>query len=247
MYTLVLVLLSFTALLAASPGSQRIIGGQDVQIEKVPWQVSLQVDGQHFCGGSIYNESFIVTAAHCVDKYPAENLAIRAGSSYKNNGGVLVQVAATKFHEKYNKRRGENDVAVIRLANPLPIGDNIQPITLAEEEPAEGSPALSTGWGATRIGIFGGRYPDKLQGVNIKIENRQKCKWTSLWSMLDDDLCAGVVGHAHCFGDSGGPLVVEKTLVGISSRTGNAFCLSPGYYVSVAKFRPWILKAFIEV
>ncbi|XP_043067483.1 trypsin alpha-4 [Drosophila bipectinata] len=246
MFTSVLILLSFASLLAATPGDQRIIGGENISIEKVPWQVSLQVNGQHFCGGAIYNESFIITAAHCVEKFVAENLKIRAGSSNSNSGGVLVQAAGLKFHEKYTKSRKENDVAVIRLKNPLSIGYNIQPIPLAEEDPAEGSPALSTGWGAVRWGLFGWHYPISLQGVNIQIENRRRCQ-RIFWNMLKDDICAGVVGRAHCFGDSGGPLVVGEKLVGISSRTGNSFCLSPGFYVSVAKFRSWILKAFNEV
>ncbi|XP_017097742.2 trypsin delta-like [Drosophila bipectinata] len=144
MFTQVLVLLSFASFLAATPGAQRIIGGEDISIEKVPRQVSLQLGGKHICGGSIYNESYIITAAHCVE-YPAEYYMVRAGSSKHNSGGVLVQVAGIKYHENFIRWSTENDVAVIRLEAPLPIGDNIKPIRLAEEDPFEGSPALNTG------------------------------------------------------------------------------------------------------
>ena len=34
---------------------------------KLVFQVSLQILGQHFCGGSIYNEKAIITAAHCCE------------------------------------------------------------------------------------------------------------------------------------------------------------------------------------
>lgn len=46
----------------------KIVGGKPINIEEVPYQVALNlnVNGlQHFCGGSILSEKFIMTAAHC--------------------------------------------------------------------------------------------------------------------------------------------------------------------------------------
>jgi trypsin len=45
----------------------RIVGGHDDVIENVPWQISLQRNGAHHCGGSILNQNTILTAAHCVE------------------------------------------------------------------------------------------------------------------------------------------------------------------------------------
>lgn len=52
---------------------ERIVGGRAIDITDAPWQVSLQYNGRHFCGGSIispnlgYSNSskWILTAAHC--------------------------------------------------------------------------------------------------------------------------------------------------------------------------------------
>ncbi|VEN34355.1 unnamed protein product, partial [Callosobruchus maculatus] len=44
----------------------KIIGGRNVTIEEYPYQVSIQNNGEHFCGGSIINTKYILTAAHCV-------------------------------------------------------------------------------------------------------------------------------------------------------------------------------------
>jgi secreted trypsin-like serine protease len=45
----------------------RIVGGSDDVIENIPWQISLQWNQQHICGGSILNVNTILSAAHCVE------------------------------------------------------------------------------------------------------------------------------------------------------------------------------------
>lgn len=54
------------ALIVSYIHAQKIVGGTEVQnLEKHPWQISLMRFGLHYCGGSIYNNQWIVTAAHC--------------------------------------------------------------------------------------------------------------------------------------------------------------------------------------
>lgn len=47
-------------------GAARIVGGHNSTAHSWPWQVSLQENNHHFCGGSIIATDWVVTAAHCV-------------------------------------------------------------------------------------------------------------------------------------------------------------------------------------
>lgn len=124
--------------------SERIIGGSSMDITDVPWQVSLQYYGEHFCGGSIYSKTIIITAAHCIKE---GERSIRAGSSLHDSEGVVVGVEAYIIHPQFDKHNMKNDVAVLKLSSPLSFSDSIQTIPLAETDPPTSSSALATGWG----------------------------------------------------------------------------------------------------
>jgi len=47
----------------------RVVGGVEAMPHSWPWQVSLQSSRGHFCGGSIINEQWVLSAAHCVGGY----------------------------------------------------------------------------------------------------------------------------------------------------------------------------------
>ena len=49
--------------------SSKIIGGSYANEGQFPYQVSLRtLPNRHFCGGSIINEEYILTAGHCLDE-----------------------------------------------------------------------------------------------------------------------------------------------------------------------------------
>lgn len=44
----------------------RIVGGEEADISDYGWQVSLQANGAHYCGGSIISPEWVLTAGHCI-------------------------------------------------------------------------------------------------------------------------------------------------------------------------------------
>lgn len=60
--------LNFLFTTAAAPTDDRIVGGYECAAHSQPWQVSINI-GYHFCGGSLINDQWIISAAHCWQKF----------------------------------------------------------------------------------------------------------------------------------------------------------------------------------
>lgn len=57
----------FITFCSANPlGDVKIVGGDFAKENQFPHQIALYYKGNFRCGGSIYNEKWIITAAHCV-------------------------------------------------------------------------------------------------------------------------------------------------------------------------------------
>ncbi|EDW64483.1 trypsin iota [Drosophila virilis] len=219
--------------------SNRIVGGSNEVIENAPWQISLQYLGKHVCGGSIYSKEIIVTAAHCVANRLPKDLRVRVGSTYHNSGGTLVGVTRTLSHEYFNRPSYANDIAVIRLSQPLTFGKSVKPIALAQTTPSRKTFATVTGWGFSKKLAA---PPTQLQSVRLRIMSHKLCWKINFGLITNDMVCAFDWKKGACNGDSGGPLVVNRELVGVVSF-GKFMCFGPTVFANVAVQRDWILEA----
>lgn len=72
--------------------SPKILGGTEAPAGHIPWQVSLQKgSGRHFCGGSIIDETHVITAAHCIAGKDPNSLVVVAGAFNMKNTSEVTQ------------------------------------------------------------------------------------------------------------------------------------------------------------
>ncbi|KAJ7312117.1 hypothetical protein JRQ81_006458 [Phrynocephalus forsythii] len=227
-------------------GYARIVNGEDAVPGSWPWQVSLQSSsGFHFCGGSLINENWVVTAAHCGVR---KNDRVVVGLFDKSKPGEeaqVLQIAEVFKNPKFDMKSLSDDIALLKLATPAQLTDWVSPVCLpkADDDFPGGKTCVTSGWGVTHP--FDPNTPERLQQVALPLLTNQQCK--SYWDDLISDtmVCAGAAGASSCMGDSGGPLVCQKdgawTLVGIVSW-GSSICSpsSPGVYARVTELLRFI-------
>jgi hypothetical protein len=249
----------------------KIVGGEDADILDYPWQVSMQLrppyGAQHFCGGTILSEDWILTASHCLvfddgsggDLFLEPfHLRVRAGFTHMQNPsqGSYYNVAEIIMHPDYDTNPNDFrfDIALVRLADPINLNlDNHASVNIVTTDDAQGGItdpgvlANVSGWGAL---YSDGPSPNTLQAVEVPIIDVSDTSYPSNL-ITADMILAGEQGKDACQGDSGGPLVVDdgndwyKVAGVVSFGVG---CGSPGFpgaYARVSYFYDWLKNYLI--
>uniref|UniRef100_A0A182IJT4 Uncharacterized protein n=1 Tax=Anopheles atroparvus TaxID=41427 RepID=A0A182IJT4_ANOAO len=214
---------------------------------------------------SLINDRYVLTAAHCVfgsdrsrfrvkfllhDRTVAKEDSFERKVSYiMTNWFLNVLLFIT------------NDVALLKLSEPVPLGETIVPVCLPPEgnayagyevrpdwQAAFHNSGIVTGWGKTGDGTF----PVRLQEVHVPILGNAECHNQTQYFRFQINermMCAGIPegGKDSCQGDSGGPLHVfdqdanRFVIAGVVSwGFGCAQPKFPGIYARVNRFISWI-------
>jgi hypothetical protein len=244
-----LILLAPTNAAAVQP---RIVGGQPAAISTIPWQVKL-ILGNAFCGGALISDTWILTAAHCVEGVPPEAIRASVGSSFLSESGVPLQVGAVYVNPEWNSNSYTGDVALIQLAAPVPLSAQVQPIALPDDLdpatwPAAGTPGRISGWGSAANSPLA--LENGLRAADLLVLSGPGDLFCGQYGgayVPLVHLCAGVPqgGVDACPGDSGGVLTVDQNGVPVvagivSFGVGCGFAEFPGIYSRVTTYLPWI-------
>eukprot|EP00095_Tigriopus_kingsejongensis_P002678 maker-scaffold1259_size52279-snap-gene-0.10 protein:Tk02678 transcript:maker-scaffold1259_size52279-snap-gene-0.10-mRNA-1 annotation:"anionic trypsin-1 precursor" len=227
--------------------ADKIVGGTEVEPNSIPYQVSLQYPGIdfHFCGGAIYDESTVITAAHCCAGQSPSDLRVNAGEhSLSNSDGTeqLRDVSKIIGHEDYGTPgQFSNDVCLLKLSKPLDLNGKVDAAKLPSQgdEYDSNTKIVVSGWGTLSAG---GSSPDTLYSVTVPFVEDSVCDDNYFLETIDDSMiCAGEEGVDSCQGDSGGPLTCDGVHCGVVSwGYGCAGRNQPGVYAQTSYFVDWI-------
>jgi hypothetical protein len=260
----------------------RSTGGKPVPDKGVPWQAQIygpfSMDRfdpvkragkalwqmQHYCGGTLIDTNWVLTAAHCIDEDMVKaGYRVRLGAEdISRDDGMTFKIDRIVRHANYAEvERPEmpnmyvNDIALVHIVDDGPPrkrdATQIRPIPLYQgPPPAAHTEVTGTGWGKTQE-VEGITPSAVMMKVDLQVVGETDCRNLPGYGpskIHDKVLCASNPQRATCRGDSGGPVIFTNgapILVGIISW-GKKRCSGdgqPNVFTGVYAYSSWIQQA----
>ncbi|XP_055380979.1 phenoloxidase-activating factor 3-like [Condylostylus longicornis] len=210
--------------------------GEITGLREFPFMALLQFDVEkpYFgCGGTLINEKYVLTAAHCVR---STLFSVRLGehdvntdmdcvkdeeeeSGFDCNDPVQdIPIESKTVHSKFDRFKAENDIALLRLTRSADVKrNNVYTICLptnAELRNTVFNTGQLSGWGTTEKGNVSHVLLKGTLDINTQ---RPQCEdfYSKTYSIDVNEklICAAGKNKVDsCKGDSGGPLFQQKQL-----------------------------------
>ncbi|CAH0561113.1 unnamed protein product [Brassicogethes aeneus] len=215
--------------------------GQLVALVPIPLTV-----GDRYGQVVAFSPKYAVTVCHLVQNSDPSAIGVGFGSPYQYLVKVFT-ISTIRCHEDFAiltnsvTQYAINDIAILKLTEPLPNCDTIQPIPLCISEPADNTALITLGWGAfvqLDLPVLGTRTLNSL----ILLSSNMLTFNNSIYQGIINEghICAfSTSGQTPCGGDSGGPLA-GKTLFGLTSFSISCGTTQPTVFTNVCYYEPWI-------
>jgi secreted trypsin-like serine protease len=231
--------------------STGIIGGTDASGEEdfsktIVSVYNVAVGG--LCTGSIYSDTIIITAAHCVDG-PSSSLRVVFGTEIRNADVRTIRrvdayVVSPLWPFRQEEELNSGDIAVVKFSGGLPEGFKPAKILRDASSIKDGELVLLAGYGIDDGVNKAGS--GRLRYVETTIENAKYSESEVLMQQR--------YGKGACHGDSGGPAYVkvrgEWVLFGVTNRgvnDPNDHCNGSAAYASIPFYMKWIERTALAL
>lgn len=241
--TLLIAALSASAAAEKQPFSHRdledqgIIGGDNVVPGSLPFYGHFQ--GTTMCGGALIHEDIFVTAAHCLENGFPSTIKIGATTTTSENEGETVAVCAGLIHPSNNMKAMENDIAILKLCDPVFVNSYAEYNTDPGVPSSTGEDLFIVGFGRTNPT---GNLSPFLKKAKVDYLNVDTCK--ARYPQYDgvQSICADAPMAGICYGDSGGPLLDENNmLIGLASFIIDTCASSyPDFFTRISTYSGWL-------
>ncbi|EDW50642.1 GM13878 [Drosophila sechellia] len=174
----------------------RITNGKNAVENQFPYQVGLSfigMKGSWWCGGSIIDNSWVLTAAHCTAG--ASYVTVYYGATVRSSPQFTQTVSKSDWiqHANYISKTVSNDIALIKTS-PVSFSASVNKIN-----------AIASSYST---------YFADLTAIPNSV-----CQKTYGYLVVTSKVICVDTSNAisTCQGDSGGPLALDGTLIGITS------------------------------
>lgn len=244
---------------AQSPEEKLIMYGEPLKIESMPYLAAIVMFSQWpknitICTGSLIDDRWVLTAAHCGRKLPKKNgyIKVRLGIDRYSQEGPVSNVKWRICHELYHEDYLTADICLLQTFDQIPFSDCVQPAALPMG--CEMSECITgmrvAGWGQTEKER--GR-PLYASAVDLVMVDDAECDRHLAIDLSKEKpgsyFCAGTVtkaGKSPCYGDSGAAAVLLRsdnktwTAMGVVAR--GLHCKGLTVFISVTYFLDWITE-----
>ncbi|CAL4193193.1 unnamed protein product, partial [Meganyctiphanes norvegica] len=181
----------------------RIVGGDPVQRGEMPWQVSLQQRGSHFCGATLIGQHWAVTAAHCTKGINYKHVTAMVGGWDLNEQNTEYNIKKVIVGD-YKSDTMTNDIALLRLSlkpkrRSARADAKAIPIALDQRKEVADEECVVSGWGRQSEA---GSLPNILRAAMVTLRTDEKCQEmvssASSYKIYNTNLCAGGAERDAC-------------------------------------------------
>ena len=199
------------------PIRSRIIGGRVANASEYPWMAVLveNLSGRAFCGATLINTRFVLTAAHCMIKQDESSFHVVLGENdiTSPSSASLYRISRIYSHPKFSGPPDfANDLSLVELERPVTVGDRMTPVCLPQPGPTEFPTSrygylMVAGWGLLRDK---GPQPKTLIEADVIQRLNSYCALVYGRKFTQKHICANSMSSSVCNGDSGGPLMLRS-------------------------------------